>query len=198
MSQFPTLATDDELSTNAEVGKLIRSLQLIARNTRLAQSSLSVLLGGRSVFEPTYIEGVPATPEEVWQAWRAHPQAQSYWVVLRGREPGLYTTVAAANLQTDGIPHQFQQCHTGLDAALDFYGSNYPDNVKKFVLVEPAGSAGSNAPAGSEWVSVPESAPGSSSSEYRVISSTCVAVFVASIACVGAKSAPLVQIPSQN
>jgi predicted nicotinamide N-methyase len=85
---------------------------------------------------------------------------------------------AAANLQTNGIPHQFQQCHTGLGAALDFYTDNYPHNVKKWVLDVPAGSdvpaasevpagsdvpAGSEVPARSEWVSVPESTSGSGS-----------------------------------
>ncbi|KAJ7639965.1 hypothetical protein DFH06DRAFT_1137971 [Mycena polygramma] len=151
MSDSLTVSTDaPELST------LIRSLQAIARSTRLAQNNLSDLLG-RSVFEPVFVEHTPATPEEVAAAFASQNEAQSYWVVLRGREPGLYTTVVtdppftsgAANEQTNGVPNQHQLRVTGFAAALAYYTDNHPENVRKWVEevveegTEEGGEAGS-------------------------------------------------------
>ncbi|KAJ7611085.1 hypothetical protein DFH06DRAFT_1131425 [Mycena polygramma] len=133
MSELPTPSINAPDSAQ-ELATLIRALQVISRNGRLAQVTLSQLLG-RSVFEPTFVEDIALTPDEVEAAFATQAEAQSYWVVIRGREPGLYTTVVAANDQTNGVPNQLQIRQTGLAAALALYRAHYaePDQVKKLV-----------------------------------------------------------------
>ncbi|KAJ6527048.1 hypothetical protein B0H19DRAFT_1084105 [Mycena capillaripes] len=118
MSDLPSLSTNALTSSDPEVATLIRTLQAIARNTHVAQASLSLLLGGQCMFSsPQYsrpsshalqlssslrsLPVPPATPAKVAAAWSSHIEAQSYWVVLQGREPGL----RAANNQTNGVPN---------------------------------------------------------------------------------------------
>ncbi|KAJ7020999.1 hypothetical protein C8F04DRAFT_1195908 [Mycena alexandri] len=125
------------LPKTPEMAAMIRYLQTIARLTAVAQATLSTILGGQSVLEPTFVEGIAIIPTELAAAFAGHDESQSYWVVLRGREPGLYLTARAANDQTDGVPAQFQQRMPGLAAALALYADHYSQNaVKKLVEVE--------------------------------------------------------------
>ncbi|KAJ7029111.1 hypothetical protein C8F04DRAFT_1265332 [Mycena alexandri] len=117
----PTASTP--IARTPELEGLIRNLRLIARNVAVAQA----------VVPPNFVEATPATPDQLVAAFAGHEEAQSYRVVLRGREPGLYLTVLAASEQIDGVPNQFQQRQTGLQAALAFYAANYPHDVKKLV-----------------------------------------------------------------
>ncbi|KAJ6543672.1 hypothetical protein B0H10DRAFT_2218717 [Mycena sp. CBHHK59/15] len=75
---------------------------------------------------PTVVRGVPQTPDEVEAAHPPSPNdPQSWYVVIVGREPGLYTNSDAADMQTTGIPNQFRQRKTGLREALAFYRNKY-------------------------------------------------------------------------
>ncbi|KAJ7733634.1 hypothetical protein B0H16DRAFT_1467975 [Mycena metata] len=125
------------LPKTPEASALLRHLQAIARQTALAQANLSILLGGESVVEPTFVEKTPVTPAELAAAFAGHEESQSYWVVLRGREPGLYLTATGANDQTNGVPAQFQQRMPGLALALALYTEYYGQNaVRKLVEEE--------------------------------------------------------------
>ncbi|KAJ7135538.1 hypothetical protein C8R46DRAFT_1045519 [Mycena filopes] len=115
-----------------DMATLIRALQAIARNTAIAQASLSVILG-EPVSQPVFVEHVAVTPDQLEAAFDGQHESQNYWVVLRGREPGLYRTVLAADAQTNGVPNEFQRRRTGLANALAFYRDNHPLNVKKLV-----------------------------------------------------------------
>ncbi|KAJ7471713.1 hypothetical protein B0H11DRAFT_2225399 [Mycena galericulata] len=135
-------ASNNTPSSSTELAALISSLQTMAHAAVDSQTQLSrALLGrlieaGHVVPVPSFVEGVPATPAEVAATTPVDQEAQTYWVVLRGREPGLYRTVRAANDQTHGVPGQFQQRKSGRDEALAFYTANYPANVKKWVPIE--------------------------------------------------------------
>ncbi|KAJ7155293.1 hypothetical protein C8R46DRAFT_1041460 [Mycena filopes] len=125
------------LTKTPEISALIRHLQSIARLTSAAQA----------VTMPTFLEGTPATPNELAAAFTDAAQAHSYyWVVTIGREPGLYLTDGAATDQTRGVPNQFQQRLPGLDMALAFYRNAYDQNKVRtcsLVLKLPASACAS-------------------------------------------------------
>ncbi|KAJ7178245.1 hypothetical protein C8R46DRAFT_1029733 [Mycena filopes] len=125
------------LPKTPEISALIRHLQAIARLTGAAQANLSIALGGESVTTSTFLEGTPATPDELAAAFADTADAHSYyWVVTIGREPGLYPTDGAATDQTRGVPNQFQQRLPGLDMALAFYRNAYDQNKVHKVFEE--------------------------------------------------------------
>ncbi|KAJ6593003.1 hypothetical protein B0H19DRAFT_1245806 [Mycena capillaripes] len=123
------------LPEGPELQTVISCLQTISRKTRFVQATLSQMIG-RSVFEPRFVAGTPATPEQVAASFVDQHQSQAYWVVLSGRELGLYTISDAAKEQTDRVPHQQQQRVIGFQAALAFYTAHYPEDVQKWVEVE--------------------------------------------------------------
>ncbi|KAJ6491878.1 hypothetical protein DFH09DRAFT_1338413 [Mycena vulgaris] len=94
----------------------------------------NILVANSFIPVPSFVAGVPPTPAEL-AATTPLSDIESYWVVLRGRQPGLYLTVKAANDQTLGVPGQFQQHKGGRSEALAFYAANYPDHVRKWVPV---------------------------------------------------------------
>ncbi|KAJ7457106.1 hypothetical protein FB451DRAFT_1183611 [Mycena latifolia] len=75
-----------------------------------------------------FIEGVAVTPNELD---RAHPHGdgdyQAWYVVVAGREPGMYRSTAEADVQVLGVPGQFCQKKTSRREALDFYRTQYND-----------------------------------------------------------------------
>ncbi|KAJ7844328.1 hypothetical protein B0H13DRAFT_2364294 [Mycena leptocephala] len=50
----------------------------------------------------------PRTPTAIEAAY-PEGSGEVWYVVIRGREPGLYRTADAANAETDGLPHQFRE-----------------------------------------------------------------------------------------
>ncbi|KAJ6529589.1 hypothetical protein B0H19DRAFT_1082710 [Mycena capillaripes] len=88
-----------------------------------------------AVFEPTFVLGTSPSPQEVSAAFVDQKKAEAYWVVISGREPGLYTTSDEAKQQTFCVPHQHHQRVVGFQAALAFYTAHYPDGTKKWVEV---------------------------------------------------------------
>ncbi|KAJ7653999.1 hypothetical protein DFH06DRAFT_1133578 [Mycena polygramma] len=61
---------------------------------------------------PAEVEAEHATESEGSRPW---------WVVFVGREPGLYTTIEAANLQIKGCPGQEYRRKSSKEEALAFY-----------------------------------------------------------------------------
>ncbi|KAJ6523786.1 hypothetical protein DFH09DRAFT_1096457 [Mycena vulgaris] len=122
-------------------------MQTIARAAVEAQACLITILAATSfVPVPSFVAGTPVTPAALAAAIPVDTEVENYWVVLRGREPGVYLTVHAANMQTNGVPGQFQQRKSGRAEALAFYAVNYPDHVRKWVQVA-APIPGADAPA---------------------------------------------------
>ncbi|KAK6988884.1 hypothetical protein R3P38DRAFT_3228220 [Favolaschia claudopus] len=84
---------------------------------------------------PLFVRGIPATPAYVE---RHHPpgSGEVWYVVIRGREPGLYGTALEADHQCNGIPRQFKIKKTSRVDALNLYRSEYNgpdgDGVEKW------------------------------------------------------------------
>ncbi|KAJ6523894.1 hypothetical protein DFH09DRAFT_1329759 [Mycena vulgaris] len=133
-TQLQTIAqAATAIGPNTDVAAL---MQTIARAAIEAQARLITILAATSfVPVPSFTAGTPATPTALAAATPVDAEVENYWVVLRGREPGLYLTVHAANTQTNGVPGQFQQRKNGRAEALAFYAANYPDHVRKWIQV---------------------------------------------------------------
>ncbi|KAJ6626304.1 hypothetical protein B0H10DRAFT_1941868 [Mycena sp. CBHHK59/15] len=92
---------------------------------------------------PTFVQGMPRTPDQVDAA---HPPGtnddQAWHVVCIGREPGLYASVAEADAQVSGVPNQFRQKKASRVEALAFYRLKYTDRkVEKWTQVPAAPTA---------------------------------------------------------
>ncbi|KAK7029971.1 hypothetical protein R3P38DRAFT_3188896 [Favolaschia claudopus] len=120
-------------SKKAELSEMIVHLQAIARHTSMAQANLSTLLGGESVTQVAFVEGTAESPSTVAARYENQIKGSFYWVVLVGRNPGLYPSADAANRQVLGVPNNSWLRKQGFEAALEHYRDNYPHNVKKLV-----------------------------------------------------------------
>ncbi|KAJ7105149.1 hypothetical protein C8R44DRAFT_740066 [Mycena epipterygia] len=124
------------VNPTTELAALAAHLQTIADASVKAHALLTnVLLGYSFVRVPSFVAGTPITPSQLAAVTPVDEEVQHYWVVLRGLEPGLYRTDAAATAQTKGVPRSFQQRKAGRDEALAFYAANYPSSVNKWVAV---------------------------------------------------------------
>ncbi|KAJ7277867.1 hypothetical protein C8J57DRAFT_1222649 [Mycena rebaudengoi] len=85
---------------------------------------------------PPFTSGVAITPDAL-ETFIPASTGEIWYVVIVGREPGLYRTPAEANSQTDGVPGQFSQKKTSHHEALAFYRDRYglpaPEGVQKWV-----------------------------------------------------------------
>ncbi|KAJ7136893.1 hypothetical protein C8R44DRAFT_728838 [Mycena epipterygia] len=128
------MSSSPPVNPNTELAALAAHLQTIADASVKAQALLTnVLLGFTFVRVPSFVAGIPITPAQLAAATPVDEEVQHYWVVLRGLEPGLYRTDAAATTQTKGVPRSFQQRKAGRDEALAFYAANYPNSINKWV-----------------------------------------------------------------
>ncbi|KAJ7093338.1 hypothetical protein B0H15DRAFT_799154 [Mycena belliarum] len=140
------------VTPQTEMLALAAQLQAIAQATAQAQALLTnVVLANTAgiVPVPSFVAGDAITPEALAASIPEDADQQFYWVVLRGREPGLYCTVHAANQQTHRVPGQCMARKTGRAEALAFYAANYPERVQKWVPVPapvPAASASATDP----------------------------------------------------
>ncbi|KAJ6529043.1 hypothetical protein DFH09DRAFT_1327460 [Mycena vulgaris] len=129
------LPTPVATTPQADLQALVVHLQSIAEAAAAAQARITnILVANLFIPVPSFVAGMPPMPAEL-AAITPLSDIESYWVVLRGRQPGLYLTVKAANDQTLGVPGQFQQRKGGRSEALAFYAANYPDHVRKWVPV---------------------------------------------------------------
>ncbi|KAJ6484287.1 hypothetical protein DFH09DRAFT_1106604 [Mycena vulgaris] len=122
------------MSTQPTPSAMVEQLQNIVTAASEAQACLTnIILANSVVPVPSFVAGTPLTPAELAAVTPEAPPIENYWVVLRGREPGLYLTAAAANDQTKGVPSQYQRRKSGRAEALAFYAANYPDHIRKWV-----------------------------------------------------------------
>ncbi|KAJ7760769.1 hypothetical protein B0H14DRAFT_3511051 [Mycena olivaceomarginata] len=133
MSALPSVSS---VPDSPELETLIHSLQVIGRQVRLAQGSLSQLLSGRSVVavEHHFVPGTPATPQEIAAAF-ANPKDSRELLGGHMRQGTRPLHQFDAKDQTNGVPNQHQLCCSNFNDALDYYANNYPHNVKKLVEV---------------------------------------------------------------
>ncbi|KAK6978072.1 hypothetical protein R3P38DRAFT_3236165 [Favolaschia claudopus] len=127
---------NDDGSKKAELSEMIYHLQAIARHTGMAQANLSTLLGGEVVTQAAFVEGEADTPSTVAARYENQIKGSNYWVVLVGRNPGVYPSSKDANAQVLGVPNNSWVKKSGFDAALAHYRDNYPHNVKKLAEEE--------------------------------------------------------------
>ncbi|KAJ7243426.1 hypothetical protein B0H12DRAFT_1074016 [Mycena haematopus] len=118
MSTMPALSTAT-LPEGVELDGLIRCLQTMHRN------------GVRTDVGSRHADLTHA----ILAAFANQKPAEAYWVVLSGREPGLYTLFEEANVQTAHVPNQHQQRVVGFQVALALYTVHYPQDTKKWVEV---------------------------------------------------------------
>ncbi|KAJ6552336.1 hypothetical protein DFH09DRAFT_1319375 [Mycena vulgaris] len=78
---------------------------------------------------------------------------ETWYVVIRGREPGLYRTSDEANAQTNGVPNQYRHKKTSRREALAFYRENYLAATN--TANAPAAPPGSPVVGVQKWVEVP-------------------------------------------
>ncbi|KAJ7694391.1 hypothetical protein B0H17DRAFT_1132024 [Mycena rosella] len=94
---------------------------------------------------PLLLHGLPKTPPEMADMFPPGVgDFQSWYVVIVGREPGLYGSAVEADAQVNGIPGQFRQKKTSRREALDFYWERYiagavdKINIVVLPIVSPA------------------------------------------------------------
>ncbi|KAJ7089990.1 hypothetical protein C8R44DRAFT_863387 [Mycena epipterygia] len=142
----PTNASRPELSEREALIALISRLSLAsadveARITRLSavasdmtslatevQAKVALLLPPLAPPPPDpdtlWVAGVPKTPTELEDEIPAG-SGEVWYVVIRGREPGLYRTYDEANAMTNGVPNQWQQKKKSRREAIAWYRDHY-------------------------------------------------------------------------
>ncbi|KAJ6631939.1 hypothetical protein B0H10DRAFT_1937677 [Mycena sp. CBHHK59/15] len=107
-----------------------------------SQVAAAVAEAAPAALAPSFVQGTPRTPT---QLEAAHPPGsgdfQTWHVVIRGREPGLYASVEEADAQVLGVPNQFRQKKTSRVEALAFYRLKYTDQKVEKWTDAPAAAA---------------------------------------------------------
>ncbi|KAJ7906939.1 hypothetical protein B0H13DRAFT_2332987 [Mycena leptocephala] len=160
LSQTPAPRPDSELE--ALVALVQRLAVASSEATRLAtevQAKLPHTLSRHAASSITWVRGVPKTPAHQEAAF-PDGSGETWYVVIRGREPGLYRTAPEANTQTDGVPHQFREKKRSRREALAFYRENYNATANYDAAAAAATTAGSPPPVGvplgvQKWIAVP-------------------------------------------
>ncbi|KAJ7088241.1 hypothetical protein C8R44DRAFT_751821 [Mycena epipterygia] len=105
----PTNASRPELSEREALIALISRLSLASADV---EAKVALLLPPLAPPPPDpdtlWVAGVPKTPTELEDEIPAG-SGEVWYVVIRGREPGLYRTYDEANAMTNGVPNQWQQ-----------------------------------------------------------------------------------------
>ncbi|KAJ6447698.1 hypothetical protein C8R45DRAFT_1135761 [Mycena sanguinolenta] len=123
------------------------------------QAKLPLALAQHAATSATWIRGVAQTPSAIEAKFPAS-SGEVWYVVIRGREPGLYRTPEEANVQTDSIPHQFREKKKSRREAIAFYRDHYNAGIVYDNLVGAAAMAGSTPPPAvnmgvQKWVGLP-------------------------------------------
>ncbi|KAJ6449870.1 hypothetical protein C8R45DRAFT_1114427 [Mycena sanguinolenta] len=155
-SATATPASRSDTNLEAIVALVSRLSVAASEATCLAievQAKLPLALAKHAATSITWIRSIAQTPSAVEAKFPAG-SGEVWYVVIRGREPGLYRTPEEANTQTDGVPHQFCEKKKSRCEALAFYRDNYHagiayDNLVGIAydnLVGAAAAAGSTPP----------------------------------------------------
>ncbi|KAJ7262601.1 hypothetical protein C8J57DRAFT_1466287 [Mycena rebaudengoi] len=76
--------------------------------------------------DPVWVTGTPLTPDDLDAKFPPGAgEHQNWYVVLRGRSPGLYPSAIDCDYQVLGVPNQFRQKKCGRAEALAFYRTSY-------------------------------------------------------------------------
>ncbi|KAJ7846747.1 hypothetical protein B0H14DRAFT_3454234 [Mycena olivaceomarginata] len=73
---------------------------------------------------PVWVRGIPKTPAEL-ELQYPEGSGETWYVVICGREPGMYHTAKEANDNCDGVPNQLKQKKTSRLEALAWYRQLY-------------------------------------------------------------------------
>ncbi|KAJ6539874.1 hypothetical protein DFH09DRAFT_1323424 [Mycena vulgaris] len=92
---------------------------------------------------PQFVEGVASTPAQMDAMFPpGFGDHQPWYVVIVGREPGLYGSSVRADAEVNGVPGQFRQKKSSRIEALAFYRNRYNDNavikLNEVVVAAPA------------------------------------------------------------
>ncbi|KAJ7914613.1 hypothetical protein B0H13DRAFT_1872865 [Mycena leptocephala] len=161
LSQTTTTASRSDPELEALVA-LVQCLAVASSEaTRLAtevQAKLSSALNKPAASSINWVRGVPKTP---LQMERAFPDGSGevWYVVIRGREPGMYRPYDEANAQTDGVPHQFREKKKTRRDALACYRENYDATAAYDAAAALAATSGGPPPIGvalgvQKWIGV--------------------------------------------
>ncbi|KAJ7907804.1 hypothetical protein B0H13DRAFT_2332017 [Mycena leptocephala] len=84
---------------------------------------------------PVFVRGVAKTPAQLEAAF-PEGSGETWYVVIRGREPGMYRTADEADAVCNGVPNQLKRKKTSRREAIAWYRSHYlaapPNNVQKW------------------------------------------------------------------
>ncbi|KAF8173321.1 hypothetical protein K438DRAFT_1980868 [Mycena galopus ATCC 62051] len=136
----PTTATNASTATELEsLVALVARLSVVSMDAvRLAaevQARLPAVVAAEVVHAPAataaiaassvlWSRGVPYTPAEL-EARYPQGSGETWYVVLCGREPGLYRTSAEADAVCNGVPNQVKAKKTSRREALAWYRQEY-------------------------------------------------------------------------
>ncbi|KAJ6493967.1 hypothetical protein C8R47DRAFT_1213653 [Mycena vitilis] len=157
-----TTASRSDLDLDALVelvGRLAVAANEATRMAQEVQAKLPLALERHAASSTTWIRGVPKTPADLDRAF-PDGSGETWYVVIRGREPGLCRTSEEANALTDGVPHQFRRKKTSRREALDFYREHYAAAATYDNIVAAATADGAQPPPGinmgvQKWIGLP-------------------------------------------
>ncbi|KAJ7025169.1 hypothetical protein C8F04DRAFT_1269526 [Mycena alexandri] len=136
---------------------LVARMSVAASETTLlaaeVNAKLPQVLAAHAASKLTWTRGTARTPKALAAAF-PDGSGETWYVVIRGREPGFYRTSSESNAQTRGVPNQFGQKKTSWAEALAFYRENYLAAVHYDALVgDGYDVAANNVPAGvQKWI----------------------------------------------
>ncbi|KAJ7907069.1 hypothetical protein B0H13DRAFT_2332686 [Mycena leptocephala] len=164
LSQTTTPASRSDPELEALVALVQRLAVASSEATRLAtevQAKLPYTLNKHAASSISWIRGVAKTPRQLEAAF-PDGSGEVWYVVIRGREPGIYRTSDEANAQTDGVPHQFREKKKTRREALAFYRENYDATARYDTAAAIALTSGGPPPVGialgvQKWIVVPVS-----------------------------------------
>ncbi|KAJ7828192.1 hypothetical protein B0H13DRAFT_2373331 [Mycena leptocephala] len=164
LSQTTTPASSSGSELEALVALVQRLAVASSEATRLAtevQAKLPHALNKHAASSITWTRGVAKTPRQLELAF-PDGSGEVWYVVIRGREPGMYRTSDEANAQTNGVPHQFREKKKTRREALACYRENYDATAQYDTAAAIALTSGSPPPIGiamgvQKWIGTPVS-----------------------------------------
>ncbi|KAJ7884215.1 hypothetical protein B0H13DRAFT_1890073 [Mycena leptocephala] len=145
MQQTPTVANTAAANARSEIMAVLTTVdELVARAHRLTRIALDLQdalpaiadrLNQQEAVDNVWVRANARTPAQVEAEHAAIPHGtRPWWVVWIGREPGLYTTVEAADAQIKGCPNQQYRRRASKVDAINLYRQKYDDGeVAKWV-----------------------------------------------------------------
>ncbi|KAJ7262141.1 hypothetical protein C8J57DRAFT_1336265 [Mycena rebaudengoi] len=121
-----TAPTPAPPAMEAFVAKVATLSRLAADLTKLAIEVQTELSDVRKTPDPVWVASTPLTPDDLDAKFPPGTGEHQHWyVVLRGRSPGLYPSYTDCDEQVRGVPNQFCEKKRGRAEALAFYRASY-------------------------------------------------------------------------